>query len=111
MSNASKQRPSARRGATAAGVKVARGTPRIYRNSYTRAGRRLFTRGWVVKLQHRGRRRTFSLRAKAKTAAATEAAQIRDALVTEGWRLALRRYPSPRKIGDCASKKDSQYSA
>ena len=87
----SKQRPSS----AAVGRETAdpRGTggvstswhKRIFHNSYTRGGRRIVLRGWSVKLQHQGKRRTFSLRAGSRAAAAREARAISERLSTAGW--------------------------
>ena len=49
---------------------------RLYRNSYTRGGRRIVLEGWSVKIQYRGRRHTFSLNAKSRRNAAAEARAI-----------------------------------
>ena len=69
--------------------------PRVYRNTYTRAGRRFVAAGWVVKLQHRGERRTVSLRAGTKAAAAFEAKAVSEILLTQGWEGVDRAYGSP----------------
>jgi len=58
---------------------------RIFKNSYTVKGRRFETRGWCVKLQYRGRRKTFSLQAGNRDGAAAEACRIYQALMTQGW--------------------------
>lgn len=77
--------------------------PRLFQSSYTRDGKRIFLQGWAVKIQHQGRRRTFSLRAKTKSEAAVEAKAIHDTIGTEGWEAALKNHP-PR------SKKEGNYS-
>lgn len=46
---------------------------RLFRNSYTRGGRRREVRGWRVKIQIQGRRSTYRLKASAREAAAREA--------------------------------------
>lgn len=66
--------------------------PRIFRNSYTRGGRRYLTDGWVVKLQHCGERRTVSLRAKTKAAAGAEARTIAKLLLSKGWEAVRQAY-------------------
>lgn len=71
--------------------------PRVFRNSYTRAGRRFTTNGWVVKLQHQGRRRTLSLQSATKSAAVLEAKAIFDTLSAGGWEAVLRSYPNQNK--------------
>ncbi len=83
--------------------------PRVFRNSYTRAGHRFVTDGWVVKLQHQGQRRTFSLQSATKRAAATEAKAIFDTLRTEGWEAVLRSYPKPRTSASSFQKADVNY--
>lgn len=64
---------------------------RLFKNSYTRAGRRFALKRWSVKIQHAGRRHTFSLAAHTKPAAAAEARIIHETIVAEGWDAALRR--------------------
>jgi DNA-binding NarL/FixJ family response regulator len=72
---------------------ASRRAPRIFHNSYTRGGRRFVTRGWAVKLQFAGQRRTFSLRAKTKPLAIAEATAISDTLRTSGWEAVMRGHP------------------
>lgn len=48
-------------------------------------------RGWSVKLQHQGRRRTFSLTARTRVAAAAEAQRLYRTLLSEGWDTAMRQ--------------------
>lgn len=64
---------------------------RLFKNSYTRAGRRFTLKRWSVKIQHAGRRHTFSLAARTKSAAAAEAKAIHEAIIAEGWDAVLRR--------------------
>ncbi|MBX3731562.1 MAG: response regulator transcription factor [Verrucomicrobiae bacterium] len=54
---------------------------RIFRNSYTRRGRRYRVRGWHVKIQVGGRRRTYALRATPRGAAAAEALALYRSLI------------------------------
>jgi DNA-binding NarL/FixJ family response regulator len=49
---------------------------RLFKNSFTRDGQRIALKGWSVKIQHQGRRQTFSLTASNREAAAREAWQI-----------------------------------
>jgi DNA-binding NarL/FixJ family response regulator len=63
---------------------------RIFKNTYTRSGRCIKVGGWSVKIQHLGRRRTFSLGTTSKEVAAIAAKAIYDTIVTEGWESALR---------------------
>ena len=82
----SKQRPS--RSVPAVVVKNS-WSNRLFKNSYTRGGRHLKVEGWSVKIQHRGRRHTFSLGAVDKNAAAIEAQAIYETILAEGWAAAL----------------------
>jgi DNA-binding NarL/FixJ family response regulator len=66
---------------------------RLFRNSYTRAGRRFQLKGWVVKIQHQGQRRTFSLQNETKAAAALEAKMIYENIRAKGWAATLTGYP------------------
>jgi DNA-binding NarL/FixJ family response regulator len=88
---------------------VGRRQPRVFRNSYTRAGRRFVTSGWAVKLQHQGQRRTISLRAASKAAAAREAKAISDTLLAEGWESVLRGYPQGGRGESQPAKCDTAY--
>jgi DNA-binding NarL/FixJ family response regulator len=56
----------------------------VFKNTFTRRGRRFTVDKWSVKIQHRGERRTFSLKAANKAAAAAEARQIYEKLLNEG---------------------------
>ncbi len=70
---------------------------RVFKNTYTRAGHCIQLRGWSVKIQHQGTRRTFSLEAKSRAAAAIEAQAIYQTLVTQGWDAVA---PGPRHAGN-----------
>lgn len=61
---------------------------RVFKNTYTRGGRRIEIRGWSVKIQHQGTRRTFSLAAKTRAAAQVEAQAVYQTIVTQGWEAA-----------------------
>jgi DNA-binding NarL/FixJ family response regulator len=63
---------------------------RVFRNTYTRGGRCIEIKGWSVKIQHHGTRRTFSLAAKNRMAAAVEAQAIYQTILTQGWDAAAR---------------------
>ncbi|MDR7520024.1 MAG: response regulator transcription factor [Armatimonadota bacterium] len=83
---------------------------RVFRNSYTRRGRLIRVRGWAVKIQHRGRRRTFSLGTVPRREAARRAQAIYRAIATRGWDAAvgsdgLRAVPA----SDAASKATAAY--
>ncbi|HXT41667.1 MAG TPA: hypothetical protein VN887_16795 [Candidatus Angelobacter sp.] len=94
----SKQRPSTRRRSTR--VRVASPSPvadpvtlwraRVFRNTYTRNGRTLRVKKWSVKIQHEGKRRTFSLAAASKMEAAREAHGIYQVVRSGGWEAAAR---------------------
>src|SRR5256884_6185934 len=58
---------------------------RIFKNSYTHRGQRVAVKGWSVKIQHRRIRRTFSLSAASRAAAAIEAKAIYQTILTQGW--------------------------
>ena len=94
----SKHRPSSRRPDSTRGAPGARPPPaadaswrrRVFRNTYTRNGRTLRVKGWSVKIQHQGRRRTVSLAAASREAAAREAQAYYQALRTGGWDVATQ---------------------
>ena len=58
---------------------------RVFKNFYTYRGRRITVKRWSVKIQHGRIRRTVSLVAKNRTAAAVEAQAIYQTIVTQGW--------------------------
>lgn len=92
----SKQRPS-RRLHAASFASLPNGAaphraPRVFRNFYTRDGRRFLLGRWSVKIQHHGLRRTVSLHARAKSAALAEARALRTAILAKGWESALRDF-------------------
>ena len=62
---------------------------RLFKNTYTRGGQRVKLAGWSIKIQHLGRRHTFSLATTDKADAAVEAKAIYDTIVTEGWDVAF----------------------
>jgi DNA-binding NarL/FixJ family response regulator len=83
---------------------------RLFRPSYTRAGRLVRLRRWAVKLQHQGRRHTFSLGPRPRAGAAREAWALHATLVGLGWDAALaRRAPgAPVAVpGNPAAARDS----
>ncbi len=69
---------------------------RVFKNTYTSRGSLRQTRNWCVKIQHLGRRRTFSLLAGERAQAAAEACQLYCTLRKEGWERVVKR---PRKLG------------
>jgi DNA-binding NarL/FixJ family response regulator len=60
-------------------------TPRIFRNWYTRGGKRIPARGWCIRIQHQGSRRTLSLNASNRKDAALEAELLFRAIKASGW--------------------------
>jgi DNA-binding NarL/FixJ family response regulator len=58
---------------------------RVFKNSYTYRGRRITVKRWSVKIQRGRIRRTFSLGATNRAAAAIEAQAIYQTIVTQGW--------------------------
>jgi DNA-binding NarL/FixJ family response regulator len=110
----SKQRPS--KSPTAPGLPPPlphRGNPaqpwlrRVFHNTYTRRGERIALRGWSVKIQHRGRRRTFSLAARTRIAAAAEAWAIQESILSGNWERAVRQYSG--REGQAFPKTDARY--
>ncbi len=57
----------------------------MFKNSYTYKGRRAEVRGWSVKIQLVGKRKTFSLSSHDPAQAAGEACQIYQAILAHGW--------------------------
>ena len=58
---------------------------RLFKGSYTYKGRRFRVRGWSVKIQHLGRRKTFSLPSNARRQAAAAACQLYRTILSQGW--------------------------
>ena len=58
---------------------------RVFKSSYTYNGRRFKVRSWSVKIQHLGRRKTFSLPSSHRRQAAAEACQLYRTIVSQGW--------------------------
>jgi DNA-binding NarL/FixJ family response regulator len=61
---------------------------RLFQSSYTYKGRQFRVSTWSVKIQHQGRRQTFSLRSNLRRQAAAEASELYRAIVNQGWRRA-----------------------
>jgi DNA-binding NarL/FixJ family response regulator len=80
---------------------------RVFHNTYTRRGRRIALRGWSVKIQHGGQRRTFSLVARTRLGAAAEARAIQGSISSEGWEAVVREYRDQR--GRVLPKTDARY--
>src|SRR5690242_4477910 len=58
---------------------------RVFRNSYTYHGRLVRVKGWSIKIQYQGRRRTFALHSHRRAEAGREAATIYQRLRAQGW--------------------------
>ena len=63
---------------------------RLFHNTYTRNGERRAVRGWAVKIQVRGRRKTLSLSKQSRRAAAAEAYRLYQEIVARGWDAVLQ---------------------
>lgn len=64
---------------------MTRAVPAIFKNTYTRGGRRHRLRGWSVRIQHDGVRRTLALQSTQREAAEKEAAQWHQRILADGW--------------------------
>jgi DNA-binding NarL/FixJ family response regulator len=106
-----KQRPSISDEATASALDLGNGAraPRVFHNSYTRDGAKFEIGNWAVKLQHQGRRRTFSLRARSKSAAIIEARAISETLRAEGWDAVSLKFSRTQKGEGGLSKSDINF--
>jgi DNA-binding NarL/FixJ family response regulator len=90
---------------------------RVFKNTYSRAGRCIEVRGWSVKIQFQGTRRTISLVARSRAAAAIEAQAVYQTIVTQGWNAvttATRRNGVPARSpaqseADPLPKTDARY--
>ncbi len=58
---------------------------RLFRNTFTYNGRSVKVRGWSVKIQISGRRKTFSLSSSDRMQAAAEACYLYQTINTQGW--------------------------
>lgn len=65
---------------------------RVFQNSFTRNGKLIKVTGWSVKIQHNGKRTSFSLESENREDAAREALDIFTAILNRGWAAALRDY-------------------
>ena len=68
---------------------------RLFRPTFTRDGKQRQVRGWAVKIQHQGRRRTFSLGSTRRPEAARRAHALYRAIVTNGWEAVLDSPAAP----------------
>ena len=84
-------RPAAPQQADAPGNATATQRPaqwwekRVFKNTYTHNGKLIEVKSWSVKIQHQGRRRTFSLTSRRRADAASEAARLYQQIVKQGW--------------------------
>jgi len=62
---------------------------RVFKNTYTRRGRRIEVKSWSVKIQHQGIRRTVSLMAENRADAVIEARALYQTILTQGWESVL----------------------
>ena len=58
---------------------------RLFKSSYTYKGMLFRASTWSVKIQHVGRRKTFSLRSSVRQQAAAEASELYRTIVNQGW--------------------------
>ena len=102
----SKQRPSKRKNLSSPTGKSSDNSwsKRLFKNTYTRDGRQIEVEGWSVKIQHLGRRHTFSLGTADKLAATVEAKAIFETIVAEGWDAALNSAKNPTGFPKCDSR-------
>ncbi len=66
---------------------------RVFKNSYTRAGKLIRLRSWSVKIQHENHRHTLSLGAVTRARAARKALALYRAIVIQGWKTVLAHRP------------------
>jgi len=74
---------------------------RLFKGRYTYKGKRFEVRNWSVKIQHLGKRKTFSLRSIRRSQAATEACELYRALVMPGGKGAVSHgglNPAPTQL-------------
>ena len=70
----------------------------VFRQTYTRNGKTLLTKGWAMKIAHVGRRETFPLGTSNKAAAAARARDIYLSLAGAGWEATLARYKRAKAL-------------
>src|SRR5438876_4373267 len=68
---------------------------RVFRNSYTRNGCSMRVKRWSVKIQHQGKRRTFTLATASRSEAAREARSIYQIIRAKGWEAATQTCGRP----------------
>jgi DNA-binding NarL/FixJ family response regulator len=83
--------------------------PSVFRNSYTRNGRSIRLRGWCVRIQHQGARRTLPLQGATRAAATREAAEWHRRILSQGW-AALEAVDAPVAARpDARAQRDPAY--
>ena len=65
---------------------------RVFKSVFTRDGQSIAVKGWAIRIQYQGRRRTFSLGPINRSAAALEAGEIYQTIQTRGWNIAAQIY-------------------
>jgi DNA-binding NarL/FixJ family response regulator len=81
---------------------------RVFKNTFTRNGRRVRLKKWSVKIQYQNRRQTFSLLAATRDEAALEALEIHDLILRHGWEAAahyrqFRKLPQSRQLATASA--------
>lgn len=62
---------------------------------------------WLARIQHQGREHTFTLRAKSKSAAVTEAGIVYEAIRSVGWEAAQFIYSTQARPKECSSRDEN----
>jgi DNA-binding NarL/FixJ family response regulator len=105
----SKQRPSKKSPDSGKLPETVHWRCRIFKNSYTRSGRRIRLKGWSVKIQHQSQRHTFSLSGKTKKQAVIEATAIYDIILAKGWDEAVHEHQCRRRDSGNFSENGVRY--
>lgn len=61
---------------------------KLFKNTFTYKGRQIEVKGWSIKIQLAGRRKTFSLKSGDRARAAREACEIYQTILAHGWEAA-----------------------
>ncbi|MBI3853225.1 MAG: response regulator transcription factor [Verrucomicrobia bacterium] len=65
---------------------------RVFKSTFTRGGQSIVVKGWAIRIQYQGKRRTFSLGPSNRLAAALKAGQIYQTILRKGWDIAAQLY-------------------
>lgn len=65
---------------------------RLFKSIFTRGGRSIAVKGWAIRIQFQGIRRTFSLGTITRSAASLKAEEIYQTIRTRGWDVAAQLY-------------------